>query len=120
MKKGVMTVVALAAGLMLVSVVNAFFPAGGGGTSRLQCPEINRLKLFQKETLSLRDELITNRLELSREFSKKPVDRKRIAALQKKIVDIRTQIQQRAEEAGIAGKCSGRMGCDWLSKKGII
>jgi len=120
MRRGVIAILVLAAGLMLVSAVYAFYPAGASRARQLQRSDMNRLKQFQRETLPLRDELITKRLELSREFSKKLLNKERIAALQKKIIDIRTQIQKKADETGIAGQYAGKAGCGWISRKGII
>jgi hypothetical protein len=119
-RKGVIFILILAAGLMLVSAVYAYFPAGIQRTGQPERVDLNSLKKFQRETLSLRDELITKRLELSREFCRQKLNKNRIAALQRKILDIRTQIQKKADEAGIAGQYAGRAGCDWMSRKGII
>ena len=119
-RKGVMVILVLAAGLMLGSAVYAYFPAGIQRTVQLERADLNSLKKFQRETLSLRDELITKRLELSREFCKQKLNKNRIAALQRKILDIRTQIQEKADKAGIAGQYAGRAGCYWMSRKGII
>ena len=94
-RKGVMVILVLAAGLMLVSAVYAYFPAGIQRTVQLERADLNSLKKFQRETLSLRDELITKRLELSREFCRQKLNKNRIAALQRKILDIRTQIQRK-------------------------
>jgi hypothetical protein len=120
MRKGVIAILVLAAGLMLVSAVYASFPAVDSKAGQLQSSDINRLKRFQRETFPLRDELITKRLALSREFSKRRLNKERIAALQKTIIDIRTQIQKKADETGIAGQYAGKAGCDWMSKRGIL
>jgi hypothetical protein len=105
---------------MLVSAVYAYFPEETCRTVQLRTADINSLKKFQRDTLSLRDELIAKRLELSREFTLQRVNRERIAALQKKIIDIRKQIQKKADEAGISGQYAGSARCGWMSKKGII
>jgi hypothetical protein len=61
---------------------------------------------FQKETLSLRDELITKRLELSQEYDKDTPDADRIGQLRKGIIDVQTDIQKVADkyDIGSAGK----------------
>jgi hypothetical protein len=120
LRKGVVAVLALVAGLMLVSAVYAYFPEDKCRTGQLRTSDINSLKKFQRDTLSLRDELIAKRLELSREFSRQRLNRGRIAALQKKIIDIRKRIQKKADEAGISGQYAGSAGCGWMLKKGII
>lgn len=65
---------------------------------------IENLRKFQKETLSLRDELITKRLELQAEYSKPQRDYDRISTLRKEIVDIQTKIQAVADKYGIPDK----------------
>ncbi len=56
--------------------------------------DVEKVKKFQKETLSLRDELITKRLELRKEFESEKPDWQRIAQLRKDIIDIQTKIQE--------------------------
>ena len=62
---------------------------------------IEDIKKFQKETLSLRDELITKRFELKNEYSKSPKDYNRIASLRKEMAEIRTKIEAIADKYGI-------------------
>ena len=63
---------------------------------------------FQKETLSLRDELITKRLELSQEYDKETPDADRIAQLRKDMIDVQTKIQKVADKYEIDGAGQGR------------
>ena len=63
---------------------------------------------FQKETLSLRDELITKRLELSQEYDKETPDADRIAQLRKDMIDVQTKIQKVADKYDIDGAGQGR------------
>ena len=120
MRRGVIAVLVLIAGFVFVSAVYASFPEDKSRPGKLRTADMSCLKKFQRETLSLRDELITKRLELSREFSKQRPDREHISALQKRITDIRKRIKKKADDAGISGSCSGGTGCGWISKKGII
>lgn len=87
-------------GLILVSAVYAYFPGGGFGScvSRFENTDIETVKKFQRETLQMRDEMITKRLELPKEFSKENPDRDRIATLRKELVDIRTKIFKKSDE----------------------
>ena len=103
MRKGVILSLLLIAGLVFVSVVYAYFPGGGLGTclSGFGNTDTETVKKFQKDTLPMRDDLITKRLELRREFSKENPDRDRIASLQKEIIDIRTKILNKSDEAGL-------------------
>lgn len=103
MRKGVIVSLILIAGLVIVSAVYAHFPGGGFGTcfSQFGDIDIETVKKFQKETLPMRDELITKRLELRKEYSKENPDRDRIASLRKEIIDIRTKILKKSDEAGL-------------------
>jgi len=110
MRKGVIVNLIAAAVLILVSAVYAHWPEGGYSTCRFQNADLDSVKKFQKETLPLRDELITKRFEIRKEFSKAKPDRGRIAAIKKEIIDIRTKIQQKADETGVHWQKSGRTG----------
>jgi len=63
---------------------------------------------FQKETLSLRDEMITKRLELGQEYDKETPDADRIAQLRKDMIDLQTKIGKVADKYGIEGAGRGR------------
>lgn len=49
----------------------------------------------------MRNYLMTKSIELCEEFSKENPDRDRIATIQKEIIDIRTKILKKLEEAGL-------------------
>jgi hypothetical protein len=57
---------------------------------------------FLKETLSLRDELITKRLELSQEYDKETPDADLVAQLRKDMIDIQTKIGKVADKYDIS------------------
>ena len=65
---------------------------------------------FQKETLSMRDELITKRLELNQEYDKETPDADRIAQLRKDMIDVQTKIQKVADKYDISMGGQGRRG----------
>jgi hypothetical protein len=71
---------------------------------------VQNLKKFQKETLSLRDDLITKQAELDNEYAKDTPNDARVAELQKQIIDLRATIQQAAAKNGIitGGRGFGR------------
>lgn len=73
---------------------------------------VENMKKFQKETLTLRDELMTKELDLQNEYAKEAPDTKRIAALKKDIIDIEAKIQTIAEKNGLptAGYTDGARG----------
>lgn len=68
---------------------------------------VENLKKFQKETLSMRDELIANRAELANEYAKPAPDETRIADLQKQMIDTRTKIQKTSEKYGLPARQQG-------------
>ncbi len=63
--------------------------------------DVESVRKFQKDTLQLRDELITTRMELDREYSKAEPDTDRVGELRKGIIDIETKIQKVAEKSGL-------------------
>ncbi|MBI4765198.1 MAG: hypothetical protein HY787_11400 [Deltaproteobacteria bacterium] len=95
-----MAVVALflGVGLLLAGTVNAWWPRGGMSYGNAN---EDQLGSFQKETLSLRDELMAKRFELQNEYNKPTYDSKRIATLRKEIVDLETKTQEVADKYGI-------------------
>lgn len=65
---------------------------------------------FQKETLTMRDELITKKLELNQEYDKDTPDADRIAQLRKDMIDVQTKIQKVADKYDISTGGQGRRG----------
>ena len=82
---------------------------GTGGTTN-----VDNLKKFQKETLTLRDELQTKQAELGNEYAKSSPDTARVNALQEEIAGIQSKIQQYADKYGVTagggGQCRGFRG----------
>jgi hypothetical protein len=62
---------------------------------------VDNLKKFQKETLSLRDELITKQAELTNEYSKQTPDTARISGLRQQIIDLQSKLSKSAEKNGL-------------------
>jgi hypothetical protein len=120
MRKGVIVVLIAAAALVFVSAVYAYPPGGGNRTCRSENVDTEAVKKFQKETLSFRDELIARKLDLRKEFGKRTLDRDRIAALQKEIIDIRTMIMKKADESGVPNYFGRAKGCRWMQGKGMV
>jgi hypothetical protein len=102
LKKGVIIGLILVAGLILVSAIYAHGPGGGHGMGHYTTTNIDVVEKFQKETLPLRDELITKRLEIKNEYNKVTPDRNRIATLKKEIIDIELKIQEKADTVGLS------------------
>ena len=72
--------------------------------------DIEAMTKFRKETLSLRDELLTRRLELKQEYGKENPDAERIAKIRKEMVDIEMSIDKVADKYGIDGARQGKRG----------
>ena len=103
MKKiALIAMVVVAAGVLLTGMAYAYW-CGGYGMQQGTSPQIENVEKFQKETLTLRDELIAKKLELRNEYSKPNPDPNRIATLQKEIVEYRTKIQEIANKYGVHG-----------------
>lgn len=83
----------------------------GGG----YCPRfgddrsVESFRSFQKDTLPLQDEIVAKRLEIRNEYAKENPDRSIIAKLEKDIIDIRTKIEELAEEKGFSDRGPGWM-----------
>lgn len=75
--------------------------AHGNGPDHRSGPGTAEVKKFQKETLALRDELTTKRLDLQAEYEKAEPDTARIAALRKEIVDLEAKIQVVGDKYGV-------------------
>ena len=121
MRKGVIGSLIVALGLVLVSSVYAYPPGGGPGDclSRVGRSGSEEFRNYQKTILPLRDELVSKQGELRREFSKPTIDRDRIAGIQKEIIDIRTEILKKADEAGLPAWKGDRRRCG-VKGKGIL
>lgn len=114
------TVVAVVAVMALVFAGVAFAQMGGGGMGygygmmgygdgSGNTVNVENLKKFQKETLTLRDELITKQAELANEYNKPAPDPARISELRQQIIDIQAKIQKAAVKNNLpAGGWGGR------------
>jgi zinc resistance-associated protein len=117
MKRTVIIIVVAA--VALIGAGLAFAQMGGGWGPGVGCNcrngyngangtvNLENLKKFQKETLSMRDELIANRAELANEYAKPAPDETRIADLQKQMIDTRTKIQKTGEKYGLPAQQQG-------------
>lgn len=110
MKKITVIALALVVGLILASGAYAWWDGYGMGSGA--GTNVETMKKFQKETLNLRDELMTKQMELQNEFNKPVPDTNRIVALKKEIIDLQAKIRTVAEKYGISagGQMGGMMG----------
>ncbi|MCX7991742.1 MAG: hypothetical protein N2999_06900 [Proteobacteria bacterium] len=99
MKKVFVTLVLF---LLIVAVSSeARVMRGGKFYANYSSVNVENLKKFQKETIALRDDLFTKKIELEQEYSKEKKDYDKITALKKDIVSLQTKIQATAEKYGI-------------------
>ena len=94
-----------------VGVVAAMLLASGvaiaQGTGQRGSPGATAMKKYQKETLSLRDDLAAKQVDLEAEYDKPEPDPARIASLRKEIVDLEARIQTVADNYGVRPWGSG-------------
>ncbi len=105
-------VIGLMVAVAVVFASGAYAWWGGYGMGYGTSANVETVKKFQKETLSLRDELMTKNLELQNEYNKPVPDTNRIGTLQKEIIDLQTKIQTIADKYGLpaGGPMGGMMG----------
>lgn len=120
MKNITVIALALAVGLILASGAYAWW--GGHGMGMGTGVNIDNMKKFQKETLSLRDEFMTKQMELQNEFNKPVSDINRIATLKKEIIDLQAKIQTVAEKYGLpaGGPMGGMVGGGMMMGSGMM
>ena len=98
---GILVVMAV----LIMGTVFAFGYRGPSGTNACQNLDIEKVKQFQKETQSQRDEMMTKKLELRKEYGKEAPDDKRISTLKQKIRDLKVTIQQAADKYDVDVRC---------------
>ncbi len=96
----------VAVALLASTAVYAWW--GGYGMGYGTGSNIETIKKFQKETLGLRDELMTKNLELQNEYVRTVPDTGRIATLKKEIIDLEAKIQSIADKYNMPS--GGHMG----------
>ena len=92
-------------GVLIMGTVFAFGYRGPSGTNACQNLDIEKVKQFQKETLSQRDEMMTKKLELKKEYVKDAPDHKRISILKQEIRDLKVSIKQAADKYDVDLRC---------------
>lgn len=100
-------VLAATLGLMVLggSLVYAGMGCNGGAGMFGKNPDLEKVRTFQAQTGSLRDEMMIKRLELSQELEKATPDKNRIETLRKDMIEIRTKLQNSATSLGLTGGC---------------
>jgi hypothetical protein len=120
MKKRTLVVLGIVLSLSMIAAGSAMARQGGGygkmgsgyerGTGDCYRSDVDPevMAKFQKETLSLRDELVVKRLELRQEYDKETLDADRVAQLRKDMIDIQTKIDKIADKYDIERGGQGR------------
>ena len=96
---------ALALTVLGGTAVYAGIGCNGGAGMFGDNPDIEKVRTFQKETVTDRDEMMVKRLELNQELAKKSPDQVRIDALRKEMIDLRSRLQASATRLGLTGGC---------------
>ncbi len=109
MKKTISIALAVVLVAVFVTGAMAFGPGYGAGNgygmmgSNLTPEQAQKFTQFQKDILPLRQKMLQLKTELMALRTQTTPDWNAIAAKQKEMVDIRTEIQKKATEAGITG-----------------
>jgi hypothetical protein len=112
--KGIVGGIVVAAVLLTAGVALAcdgpWMGYGAGRAGSYGAANATAMKKFQKETLSLRDDLAARQVDLAEEYDKAEPDAGRIAAIRKDIVDIEAKIEAAADKHGLRhwGRGHGR------------
>jgi zinc resistance-associated protein len=99
--KGMKKLVVVVAVIVAVGLLGTVGYAAWQGKGPCGQVDVNAFRQFQKETLSLRDEMMAKRLELRNEYAKENPDENQIARLKTEMGDLRTKIQAAAEKNGL-------------------
>lgn len=94
---------ALALTVLGGTAVYAGMGCNGGAGMFGDNPDIEKVRAFQKESSSDRDDMMIKRLELQQELAKKSPDKAKVEALRKEMIDIKARIQGSAKNAGLTG-----------------
>ena len=79
-----------------------------GGSSKIttcQNTDIEKMKQFQNETLTQREELMTKKLELRKEYEKEAPDGNRINTLKQEIRDLKASVKEAANKYDVDLHC---------------
>ncbi|MGC8578567.1 MAG: hypothetical protein ACP5JP_09115 [bacterium] len=103
MKKIIISTAAVLIGLTMAMGAYAMGPGGWHGMEFTTVANLNidSVKHFLKDTSSARNELILKRIELAKAYAEKEINYDKIAAIQKEIIDLRTQILDAAKKYGL-------------------
>ena len=92
-------------GFVLLGAAFASGQRGSYDPGACQNADVEKVKQFQKETLSLRDDLMTKRRELRTEYQQTTPDSDRISKLNQEIRELRASIKEIANKYGVDPRC---------------
>jgi hypothetical protein len=104
-KRKTIICVVVVLGIVLLGAVYASGKHGLSGVTACQNVDIEKVKQFQKETMSLRDDLMIKKLELRKEYKQPAPDSDRINTLKQEIRDGKASIREAANKAGVDLRC---------------
>ncbi len=122
----VITLAVLTIGLLLAGVVHARWNGYGMGHEMGygmgygSDTDIETLKKFRKETLSLREDLMDKEIEIQNEYNKKKPNTKRVAELRKEIIDLQSKIEEIADKHEIAMPVGRGMKSQGMMGRGMM
>lgn len=94
--------------ILEIVLLGAIHASGYHGINACQNVDIEKVKQFQKATISIRDELVIKRLELRKGFKQPTPNSDRISKLKREIRDLRVRIKEAANKSGVDLCCVKR------------
>lgn len=95
--------------MLAATVVYAGRGMGMGGCN--ENVSIENFKQFQKDTSTLRDEMMVKRIEMQREQAAKTPDQAKVAALKQEMTSLKTQIHEAGKKYGMFTGCDEKQEC---------
>lgn len=111
MKRRIVTLAVISVMVLAAGVALAGRGRMGGMFGCAQNVPIDQVREFQKETSTLRDEMMIKRIELQRERSAKNPDSARVAQLTADLKALRDQIHAKGEKYGMFANCPKDVNC---------
>ncbi len=113
MKRSIIILLAFVIVASVSAGAMALGPGYGKGPmwANLSTEDAQNFAKFQSETLPLRQKMLEIRADIAKLMAQTPIDWDAIAEKQKKLAEIRTEIQKRAYEYGVSGCGNCNRGC---------
>jgi len=105
------TIALVTAAILMLAATAVFAGRGMGMGGCNQNVDIATFKQFQKETSTLRDDMMVKRIEYQREQAKDVPDQGKITALKQEMITLRTQIHEAGKKYGMFTDCDQNEEC---------